>query len=429
MADGSGTVRVVIPYAPRSVFRPLHERNKRWAAIVAHRRAGKTVACINEIIKAAIGNERQHPVPRYAYLAPTYAQAKDVAWSYLKHYTANFPGIETREVDLQVTLPTGAIIRLYGADNYDRMRGVYFDGVVIDEPADIDPRAWPEVIRPALADHQGWAIFIGTPKGRNHFHKIVADGEKSDDWLVLKLPASTTGILAESELSDARKTMSPEQYEQEFECSFEAAIVGAYYGRQMANAQSEGRITGVPYDAMARVWTAWDLGIRDSLAIWFCQLVGREVRLIDYYEATGVDLGHYVRELDKRPYNYAGDILPHDAEVRELGTGKSRREILEGLGRKVTLAPNLRVEDGIEASRMLLTRCWFDAKRCERGVDALKLYRAEYDTKLQSLRPRPVHDWASHAADAFRYLATTIDRTIDTAGFNRDLQYAPLGNW
>lgn len=426
MADGSDPI--VIPYHFREPFRPLHERKQRWAAIVAHRRAGKTVACVNDLILRATQNERQHPPPRYGYLAPTYTQAKDVAWSYLKHYTAPIPGMEMREVDLQVTFPWGPSIRLYGADNYDRMRGLYFDGVVIDEPADIDPRAWPEVVRPALADHGGWAVFIGTPKGRDYFYDLVTAGEKDPDkWLVLRLPASTTGILAAAELDDARRTMSEEQYEQEFECSFDAAIVGAYYGKLMAAAEKEKRITGVPYEPAARVWTAWDLGMRDSTAIWFAQVVGREIHLIDYYEMTGADLGHYVREIEKRPYVYAGHILPHDVEAKELGTGKSRKEVLEALNLKVTVSRQLGVEDGINAVRMVLPRCWFDARKCERGVNALKLYRSEYDTKLKALKPRPVHDWASHAADAFRYLAITIDETLDQSGFGRKIAYPNLG--
>ena len=428
MADGSGYAEVAIPYFPRPDFRPFHDRRQRWSAIVAHRRAGKTVACINELIKAASQNERQHPPPRYGYLAPTYVQAKDVAWAYLKHYVRPIPGIDVREVDLQVTLPNGAMIRLYGADNYDRMRGLYFDGVVIDEPADIDPRAWPEVIRPALADYRGWAVFIGTPKGRNHFFELVNAGEKDPEWLVLRLPASKTSILGADELADARRTMSPEQYEQEFECSFEAAIAGAYYGKQMAAAETEKRITGVPYEPTARVWTAWDLGIRDSMAIWFAQVVGREIHLIDYYEMTGADLGHYVNELAKRPYVYGGHIVPHDAQAKELGTGKSRLEVLESLGLKCTVATNHRVEDGINAVRVMLPRCWFDKTKCERGIDALRMYRAEYDDKLRALRPRPVHDWASHAADAFRYLAMTLDgAAVDMSGFSRKIDYGPLG--
>jgi hypothetical protein len=431
-ADLGYTARVDIPYLPRDVFQPLHSRRQRWAAIVAHRRAGKTVACINELIRAALTNTRQHPPPRYAYLAPTYSQAKDVAWAYLKHFTAPLPSCEMRESDLQVILFNGAIIRLYGADNYDRLRGIYLDGIVIDEPADIDPRAWPEVIRPALADHNGWGVFIGTPKGRNHFYDLVTAGEKSPaDWLVLRLPVSATGLIDQAELADARRTMSREQYQQEFECSFDAAVIGSYYGKQMAEAEAAkpSRITGVPYDPSIRVWTAWDLGIRDAMAIWFAQLVGREIHLIDYYEQTGADLGHYVRELDKRTYAYDHDILPHDAQAKELGTGKSRKEFLEGLGRKTQLAPNLRIEDGIEAVRMILPRCWFDKTRCARGIDALKMYRAEYDARLQNIRPTPVHDWASHGSDAFRMLAITIDRQLDTGSFSRTLKYPKMAGW
>lgn len=419
----AATPNVVIPYAPRTAFLPLHQRTERWAAIVAHRRAGKTVACVNDLIKRALENQRQYPPPRYGYLAPTYAQAKDVAWEYLKHYCEPIPGCTVREVDLQVVLPTGAIIRLYGADNYDRMRGLYFDGVVIDEPADIDPRAWPEVIRPALADQGGWAVFIGTPKGRNHFFSLVTDGEKDGSWQVLRLPASETGILPTAELLDARRTMSPEQYLQEFECSFDAAIVGAYYGKHMADAERDKRICGVAHDPIVKTWTAWDLGMRDSTAIWFAQQVGREIHLIDYYETSGMDLAHYVGEIDKRGYLYGGHIVPHDAQARELGTGRSRLEILESLGLHCTIAKSHRVEDGIEAVRSILPRCWFDATKCERGIDALKVYRAEYDDKLKALRPRPVHDWASHGADAFRYLAVSISDIGSTANFDRRIEY------
>jgi phage terminase large subunit len=184
----------------------------------------------------------------------------------------------------------------------------------------------------------------------------------------------------------------------------------------------------VPHDPAALVWTAWDLGIRDATAIWFAQLIGREIRIIDYYEASGVDLGHYVRALDARPYVYAGHIVPHDAQAKELGTGKSRLEVLASLGLKqLTLAPLHRVEDGINAVRVMLPRCWLDAQKCARGIDALKLYRAEYDDKLQVLKALPVHDWASHAADAFRYLAMTLDRRAGQGDFHRRIAYAPLG--
>jgi hypothetical protein len=421
MADAK---RIVLPYSARRQFVPYHDRAQRFSKIVAHRRFGKTVGCINDKIRAAIRNTRRNPPPRYAFVAPTYAQAKDIAWGYLKYYSAPIPGIVAQVSELYIDYPNGARVRLYGADNYERMRGLYFDDVTIDEPAQIDPRAWPEVIRPTLADFNGGATFIGTPAGRDWFYHIDrnSDGTLREDWFRLTLKASETGVIPQEELDSLRAGMSEEQYAQEFECSFEAAIVGAYYGKLMAQADQDKRVTGVPYDPAAQVWTAWDLGISDATAIWFAQVVGREIHIIDYYEASGVDLGHYVREIQNRPYVYGGHIVPHDAQARELGTGKTRLEVLENLKlRNIQVAPMHRVEDGINAVRVFLPKCWFDAAKCARGIDALKLYRAKYDDTLQTLKPTPVHDWASHAADAFRYLALTLDSKTQMQGFNRKL--------
>jgi phage terminase large subunit len=421
---------IVIPYTPRDQFETYHERIERWAKIVAHRRFGKTVGCLNDLIRRALCATRTQPPPRFAYIAPTYTQAKDVAWNYLKFYSAPIPGLKMSESELWIEYPNSARVRLYGADNYDRMRGLYNDGVTIDEPAQMDPRAWPEVIRPTLSDYAGWATFIGTPKGRDWFYKIDLneDGSEAPGFFRLTLKASDTGIIPKEELDSLRRGLTEEQFQQEFQCSFEAAVIGAYYGKLMGQADADKRITGVPYEPTVQVYTAWDLGIRDATAIWFAQVVGREIHLIDYYEANGVDLGHYARELAQRPYLYAGHIVPHDAQAKELGTGKSRLEVLESLGLKnLTIAPMHRVEDGINAVRTIIPRCWFDAKKCARGIDALKLYRAEFDDKLQALKPRPVHDWTSHAADAFRYLAMTLDGTIDKTGFNRKIVFPVHG--
>ncbi len=423
---------VVIPYAPRPQFVAYHERTERFAKIVAHRRFGKTVGCINDKVRAAMLNTRQNPPPRYGYIAPTYTQAKDIAWGYLKHYSAPIPGLKISESELWIEYPNGARVRLYGADNYERMRGLYFDDVTIDEPAQIDPRAWPEVIRPTLSDFNGGATFIGTPRGRDWFYRIDLDesGQPDPGFFRLTLKASETGVLSADELASLASGLSEEQYAQEFECSFEAAIVGAYYGKLMASAENDKRIVGVPYEPDVRVWTAWDLGIRDQTAIWFAQLVGREVHLIDYYEASGADLGHYVRELDKRGYVYAGHIVPHDAQARELGTGKTRLEVMQSLGMNdITIAPNHSVEDGINAVRVLLPRCWFDKVKCSTGIDALKLYRADYDDKLQTFRPRPVHDWASHGADAFRYLAMAVENMVEHKPRKIEPVYAGAGGW
>ena len=418
----------VIDYAPRRQFVPFHARRQRFACIVTHRRAGKTVACIHDLHRDAARSQKVRP--RFAYLSPFMRQSKAVAWDYLR--TAIEParrhGATSHEGELRIDYPNGGQVRLYGADNPDAMRGIYLDGVVLDEYADMDPRVWSEIIRPALADRQGWAVFIGTPRGRNAFFELWRRSQSEDGWFSLMLKASETGLIPEGELELARRDLSEEQYAQEFECSFDAAVVGSYYGKPMLRAEAEKRIAGVPHDPSALVWTSWDLGMRDATAIWFAQVVGREIRIIDYYEASGVDLGHYVREIQSKPYVYAGHIAPHDAQAKELGTGKSRLEVLESLGLKnISIAPLHRVEDGINAVRVVLPKCWFDAKKCARGIDALKLYRAEYDDKLQALRPQPVHDWTSHAADSFRYLALTLDRKATQTGFHRRIEYSQLG--
>jgi phage terminase large subunit len=395
---------------------------------VTHRRAGKTVACIHDLQRQALRCPRVRP--RFAYLSPFLRQSKAVAWDYLRAAmsSARVAGATAHESELRVDYPGGAQVRLYGADNPDAMRGVYFDGIVLDEYADMDPRVWSEIIRPALADRRGWAVFIGTPRGRNAFFELWRRSQTEEGWFSMLLKASQSGLIPDSELELARRDLTEEQYAQEFECSFDAAVVGAYYGKLMARAEAERRVAGVPYDPAAPVWTAWDLGIRDATAIWFAQVIGREIRIIDYYEASGVDLGHYVREINARPYACAGHIVPHDAQAKELGTGKSRLEVMESLGlRPITLAPLHRVEDGINAVRMFLPKCWFDARKCARGIDALKLYRAEYDDKLQALRPHPVHDWTSHAADSFRYLALTLDRRTLLSGFHRRIEYVQQG--
>ncbi len=395
-------MRVETGYVARPQFVPLHMRKQRWGVTVAHRRAGKTVACINDLLDDTLRCAK--PDPRFAYIAPLYTQAKDVAWSYVKRYGLTIPGAEAHESELRLDLPGGRRLRLYGADNYDRLRGGYLDGVIMDEYADMDPRAWSEVIRPMLADRKGWALFIGTPKGKNAFWEIWnRAGSEPDAWYRSMLKASETGILPKEELDDARRMMTEEQYAQEFECSFDAAIIGAYYGREMAEAERSGRVARVPYDPSIEVETWWDLGIGDSTAIWFVQRVNAEIRFIDYIEASGEGLPFYVKAMRERPYLYSRHVLPHDVEVRELGTGKSRKEMLAGLGlHNIAVAPKLPIDDGIQAVRMLLPRAWFDAEKCKQGVEALKQYRRDWDDKLKVFRSHPLHNWASHGADAAR---------------------------
>lgn len=393
-------------YRPRPALAPFHRRTERWSCIVAHRRAGKTVAATNDLIDAALRCDK--PEPRFAYIAPYYAQAKDVAWGYLKRFTAPIPGAKINESELRVELPNGGRVRLYGADNYDRLRGIYLDGVVLDEFADMDPRAWTEVIRPALSDRKGWGAFIGTPKGRNAFYDVFERASASEDWFSLRLRASETGIIPADELDALRAELSEDEFMRELETSFDAAVEGAYYAKLLAQAEVDGRIGRAPHDPGLEVHAAFDLGIADSTAIWLAQFAGREIRLIDYIENNGVALDWYAKALKERPYTYAPLILPHDAMARELGTGKSRVEMLEGLGFRTRIAPRLSPEDGIEVVRRQLPRTWIDATKCGAGLRAIRDYREKIDPKRR-VSLGPLHDWTSHGADALRYLMTAYE--------------------
>lgn len=404
IGSGSRSVEIVIPYLPRSQWVKFHESDKRWRVAVAHRRAGKTVAYVNELIRGALTCSL--PDPRFAYVAPFLSQAKSVAWDYVKRYCAPIPGVKFNEAELRADLPNGGRVRLFGADNADALRGQYFDGVVLDEFGDMDPRAWVEVIRPALSDRTGWAAFAGTPRGKNTFYDLRQRATKDDAWGLWELKASETGLLSPSELEDARASMDEAAYQREYECSFDAAIEGAYYASEMLKAEEGKRLCRVPVEPTIKVDTAWDLGISDATAIWFVQDVGQERRIIDYLEVSGEGLPQIVKRLEDKGYRYGRHILPHDVEARELGTGKSRIETLRALGLKdIEVVPQQQVADGVNAVRLMLAKCWFDHDRCERGIEALKQYRREWDGKRQVWRERPLHDWTSHAADAFRYLA------------------------
>jgi phage terminase large subunit len=399
--------KVRLGYEARPQFLPFHQRKERWAVLVVHRRGGKTVACIMDLLDAALTSQKDRP--RFAYIAPQLKQAKTVAWDYLKHYGLRVPGATAHESELRLDLPNGGQVRLHGSDNPDALRGIYLDGLVMDEAADVSPRLFNEILRPALSDRQGWCVWIGTPKGQNDFFDLWQTARhESDRYFTLMLRASQTGLVDRDELEDARRMMTPEQYAQEYECSFSAAIVGAYYGREMQAAEDEGRITTSVYDPGLEVHTAWDLGISDHTSIWFYQQAGFETRLIDYYAANGYGLDHYAHVLQQRGYRYGRHHLPHDVEVKELGTGRSRLETLRGLGVNSDVVRRLSVEDGINAVRRIVPRCWFDRDKCEEGIQALRQYRREWDDVRKVFYERPLHDWASHPADAFRYLAVSL---------------------
>ena len=401
-------MHIEIPYEPRELQRKLHNQMalKRWGVVVCHRRFGKTVWAINHILRAALMCEKNNP--RLAYMAPTYRQAKNVAWDYIKEYAGKIPGVRFHETELRCDLPTGARISLLGAENPDSLRGIYLDGCVMDEVADMPENVFPEVLRPALSDRKGFCIFLGTPKGHNAFYEKYEEAVANDDWLAAVYRASETGILDQEELDAAKVMMSSDQYAQEFECSWNANVPGAVYGKELEEAQADGRITNVPYNPASKVDTWWDLGVGDSTAIFFTQNIGRAVHVIDYYEARGEGLPHYCKVLSSKNYLYGEHNAPHDIEVRELGTGKSRREIAWDLGLNFRVVPKLPIEDGIHAAQMLIPRLYFDREKCKYGLECLRQYHRAYNERTRSFRATPVHDYSSHAADAFRYLAVGL---------------------
>lgn len=399
----------VIPYRPRAAWIPFHESAARFRVAVAHRRAGKTVALVNEAIKGAALCGRLQP--RFGYIAPLLGQAKAIAWDYVRHYAGKIEGTSFNENELRADLPNGGRLRLFGADNPDALRGVYFDGVILDEFGDMDPRVWTEVVRPMLSDRLGWAAFAGTPRGKNQFYALAERARKGDPgWEFFEHKASESNILSAAELADAKTSMDEAAYAREYECSFDAAVAGAYYASEMAAAEADGRICRVPLEPMVKVDTAWDIGIDDATAIWFVQDVGRERRLIDYLEVSGESVVEIAKRLEARNYRYGRHIFPHDADAREKSNGRTYRHVFDGLGlggRSECVPRTLDLLADINLTRLHLARCWFDAERCARGLESLKQYRRQWDGRRQTWESGPLHDWASHGADAFRALVVS----------------------
>lgn len=414
----------VIPYTPRPLQRRFHEQRTRFCVLLCHRRFGKTVAAVNDLIREAL--RRGGEDWRAAYAAPFLGQAKAVAWDYCRRFAGVLPGTRFLESELVCILPNGARIRLVGTENADALRGLYLDDLVLDEPADMERQVWSQVFRPMLADRQGRALFCGTPRGTDNLLYDVwqeSGADTSGLWSRFRFPASVTGCLPAAELAAARRAMDESEYRQEFECSFAAALRGAYYAALLDQAESEGRIARLAPDPALPVHTAWDLGMDDATAIWFFQAEPSGAwRMLDYYEAGGEGLAHYARvlrckaapagsvapgdmpALAGRGFVYGQHIAPRDIRVRELGTGQSRLESAAALGIRFSVAPGLPLADGIDATRRRIPRLWFDAEHCARGIKALRAYRRQW--RRHGEASGPLHDWTSHAADALRYAAT-----------------------
>jgi hypothetical protein len=402
--------KINLSYQPREHFIPFHNRQARFATLVCHRRSGKTVAAVNDLIIGAL--ECRLPKPQLAYVAPNYAMAKRIAWEYTKQYAA--PLIEQiHETELRVTLKNEAKIYLLGAEKADSLRGIYLDGCILDEYAQIKPSAVSQVILPSLSDRQGWLVYMGTPRGKNHFYDMHKKAAASAEWFSMFLKASQSGILPKAELDLIKSQMDGSDYEQEFECSFEAALRGAIYGAEMERSENEGRVKEFALDPNLPLDVIADLGYTDDTALGFFQKAPGGVLIHEVYVNNEMEWDSYLDEMDLR--NVRDVYLPHDARAKNLQTGRSIVEQTIKRGYRPRIVPDHKLRDGIAATRKLLPFVYWNYPLCAGAIEAMKSYRREWDDNLGCYRERPVHDWASHVADMIRYLGvvfSNIEQTV-----------------
>lgn len=388
---------------------------------VWHRRSGKDKTDLNIIV-----SKMCEKVGAYYYFFPTYSQGKKALWEaigkdgfkLLDHFPKQIVK-RKNDTEMKIELINGSIFQVIGTDNIDSIVGTNPIGTVFSEYSLQDPRAW-NYIRPILAENGGFAIFNFTPRGKNHGFILYEAAKNDPPWFVEVLTVNDTKAIPTEVLEQEKKEIirnnggDDSLFFQEYHCSFELPVQGSYYTKQLRFLEAQGRMTDVPYDPMLDVDVFFDLGVGDSTALWFVQSHFNEVRCIDYHETSGEGLAYYKGVLMAKGYRYGTFYMPHDVNVRELATGKSRKEMAEALGIKpITVLPRLSLEDGIEAARNLLPRCFFDKTKCERGIDALLSYHKEYDEANHTYKNHPKHDWSSHGADAFRYVAIGFKSGFD----------------
>lgn len=423
---------IEIPYKPRPQQQKLHSdlSKFRFAVIVMHRRGGKTVMSINHLIKSALTSKKK--AFRGAFFAPTRVQAKLIAWDYLKHYSRKIPGMKFNETELRADFPTGARVSLFGSENPDSARGQYFDEIFCDEYAQMDERLFPEILRPAVADRLGNIYFIGTPQGMNSFYDLYEKAKGDPAWLTVIHKASKTNLVPKEELEEARKLMTEDQYQQEFECSWTANVSGAVYGKIIEKMENKNQIGKFPFDPGYPVDVYFDLGISDDTSLLFVQPIDRAVIVFDCYSNNNKSLDHYADYVRQTGYPIRNFVFPHDIEHREMSTGHSRKEYAYSMGmRPLRVCPKLPIEDGIHAGQLLLNRTYIDRDNCKPFLDAMRWYHRKWLDKLKTYS-KPIHDWSSHYCDAWRTAAVAI-RDLDfnnnapVQRFAEGLNYDPLG--
>lgn len=401
------------------ILKALDDGYKRVLAVLP-RRAGKDITSLNYIIR------RMWEEPGvYYYIFPTYSQAKKVIWDSITNDGMKimdyFPSdlvisMNAQEMKVRMRAKDGkeSLFQLIGSDNYDALMGTNPRGCVFSEYALQDPMAY-QYIRPILTANGGWALFISTPRGKNHLWQLAELAQISPDWFYMRLTVEDTGHIPLEEIAKERQEglMSEDMIQQEYYCSFEMGVEGSYYSKYLDAMRREQRIGEVPWENGFKVHTAWDIGVRDQTSIIFFQVIGQSIRIIDSYENSKEGLEHYARIIQSKPYVYGKHIAPHDIKVREWGSGMSRIEKARELGINFVLSTQLEIIDGIEAVRSAFTKIWIDKNKCENLIKSLESYRQEWDSKKKVYKSAPLHDWSSHFADAMRYLCVSLPKTRD----------------
>lgn len=419
-------------YYPRPLQAELHRKLTRFSVLALHRRFGKTVLAINELIDRAINCPLQNP--QVCYIAPYLIQAKRIAWKVLKQYTWQIPGVRQYESELKVVIPLGeggneATIQLFGADHPDSLRGIYLDHCVFDEYGLQPVSIWTEVVRPALSDRHGGATFLGTPAGKNQFHEIYQFALQrmallDPEWFAAMYRADQTGVIDDKELQSLRDSMPVNKFRQEMLCDWTAGIEGAFYASEMERVREEGRIMSVPHEARLPVFVAFDLGYHDHTALWFVQFHHHEIRLINYLEFENTGLLEVLREIQQLPYVYAELFMPWDVGVHDLFTGRSRIECIQEMGFRVTVSPKkVTKEDGIHAVRTILPKCFFDEKKTSRGIDCLENFRKKIDPHTGVFMSIEQKDEFVHGSDSFRYLAVCYEEEFGKSRISGEHTY------
>ena len=400
-------MKIIIPYKPRPQQSYLHKQlpRYRYALLLCHRRFGKTTCVLNHIIREALTNKNHNP--RYSYIAPTYKQAKSIAWDFMKHYAGKIPGVKFNETELRCDLPNGSRITLLGAENFENLRGLYFDGICIDETSMVSASLIEEVLTPALSDRKGFMYLVGTPQGmQSTFYLYYLKAQSDKKWFSYTAKASDTKIVDQEELDNALELLGKAKYDQEFECSWSGNFPGSIYAEEISDLEDDKRLTLVPFDPAYPVHTSFDIGYNDDTAIIFFQELGHQINIIDCYANRNQPFPFYAEILKQKPYSYGEHYAPHDIEQSEYSSGKTRRETAWQHGIKFRVAPRTLLEDGIHAVKMIFPRCKIDVDHCKPLIDALRHYHRKYVEKDRVFKTKPVHDWSSHFCDSMRILAT-----------------------